>query len=140
MPTLTTKPKKPSIYREMLKDLQDLKAKIDQGESIVVHQVSKEGGRMVIRRKRVSASEFFKGKSSADSITPMSKEEVKHLRDDLALSQAAFARWLSASPGTVRQWEQTTGVKAGPALRLLHLLKSDTKGWRKRIHAELVGA
>ena len=53
-------------------------------------------------------------------------------------SQAAFARWLSAGPGTDRQWEQATGVKAGPALRLLHLLKSDTKGWRKRIHAELL--
>lgn len=138
MPTLTTKPKKPSVYREMLKDLQGLKRKIERGEPVMIHQVFKEGGRMVVRRKRVAASEFFSSKQPSDSITPMSKEEVKHLRDDLALSQAAFARWLSASPGTVRQWEQTTGVKTGPALRLLHLLKSDTKAWRKRIHAELV--
>lgn len=71
-------------------------------------------------------------------MAPMSGAEVKQLRDDLALSQAAFARWLAASPGAVRKWEQKTGVKAGPTLRLLQVLRSDTKTWRKRIHGELV--
>lgn len=117
-----------------------MKRKIDQHAPILIHRVAREGGRIVIRKQRMSAGEFFDRKSSVETIAPLSGAEVKQLRDELALSQAAFAHWLAASPGTVRQWEQKTGVKAGPALRLLQLLRSDTKTWRKRIHGELVGA
>jgi putative transcriptional regulator len=138
MPTLNPKLRKTSLYREMLKDLRGLKRKIEQGEPILVHQVAQMDGRMIIRKKRMPASEFFGRNQQGDHMSPMSGAEVKQLRDDLALSQAAFARWLAASPGTVRQWEQKTGVKAGPALRLLQVLRSDTKAWRKRIHGELV--
>lgn len=137
MSTTAGKGRKPSVFREMLQDLRRLKRKIDQHEPIVVHRVAREGGRIVVRKRRISANEFF-GKPT-ETIAPLSGAEVKQLRDDLALSQAAFARWLAASPGTVRQWEQKTGVKAGPALRLLQVLRSDTKAWRKRIHGELVG-
>jgi len=135
---MPTDDRKPSVYREMLKDLRGLKRKIEQQEPVLVHRVSRENGRMVIRKQRMPASEFFGRSQPSDHIAPMSGAEVKQLRDDLALSQTAFARWLAASPGTVRQWEQKTGVKAGPALRLLQVLRSDTKAWRKRIHGELV--
>ena len=134
-----TKTRKPSVYGEMLRDLRSMKRKMELGEPIAVHRVSREDGRLVIRKQRMPASEFFGRSQSLDHISPMTGKEVKQLRDDLALSQAAFARWLAASPGTVRQWEQKTGVKAGPALRLLQVLRSDTKTWRKRIHVELEG-
>ena len=139
MSTTAGKPRKPSVFRELLDDLRGMKQKIDQHEPILVHRVAREGGRIVIRKQRMSAGEFFGKKASAEAIAPLSGAEVKQLRNELALSQAAFARWLAASPGTVRQWEQKTGVKAGPALRLLQVLRSDTKAWRKRIHGELVG-
>ena len=50
-----------------------------------------------------------------------SPEEIRAIRQRLAVSQAVFAEMLNASASTVRAWEQGARVPDGPSLRLLQV-------------------
>jgi len=61
-------------------------------------------------------------------VKPLSPRQIKQIRRSNHLSQAVFARVLNASASTVQKWEAGTKSPAGPALKLLHIVK--TKGLR----------
>jgi len=48
--------------------------------------------------------------------------EVRHLRQQLNMSQGLFARMLNVSPKTVQSWEQGERKPSQAALRLLQVL------------------
>lgn len=56
---------------------------------------------------------------------PMSKDEVKELRERLKASQSVFANYLNVSPKTVQAWEQGIGKPTGAALRLLRIAQKN---------------
>jgi putative transcriptional regulator len=56
---------------------------------------------------------------------PMTKEEVKALREKLKVSQAVFANYLNVSAKSVQAWEQGIGKPAGAALRLLIIARKN---------------
>jgi putative transcriptional regulator len=56
---------------------------------------------------------------------PITKEEVKELREKLNASQAVFANYLNVSPKSVQAWEQGIGKPAGAALRLLRIAQKN---------------
>jgi putative transcriptional regulator len=65
-------------------------------------------------------------------------EGVLRVRDLLAMSQAAFAAFLSVDPSTVRSWEQGLRVPSPLACRLLSEIEADSVYWRKRLAVCLV--
>lgn len=56
---------------------------------------------------------------------PMSKDEVKELREKLKASQSVFANYLNVSPKSVQAWEQGIGKPTGAALRLLRIAQKN---------------
>lgn len=56
---------------------------------------------------------------------PMSKDEVKELRERLKASQTIFANYLNVSPKSVQAWEQGIGKPTGAALRLLRIAQKN---------------
>ncbi len=54
---------------------------------------------------------------------PISGPEIRGLREQANLSQAAFARYLNLTPGYVSQLERGTKQPKGPALALLNVMK-----------------
>jgi putative transcriptional regulator len=58
--------------------------------------------------------------STAD---PISGEEIRTLREQANLSQAAFARYLNLTVGYVSQLERGTKQPKGPALTLLNVIR-----------------
>lgn len=56
---------------------------------------------------------------------PMSKDEVKELREKLEASQSVFANYLNVSPKSVQAWEQGIGKPTGAALRLLRIAQKN---------------
>ncbi|ATP44911.1 transcriptional regulator [Pseudomonas putida] len=49
--------------------------------------------------------------------------DIRHLREALNFSQPVFAMHLHTSASTVRKWEQGETRPAGPALKLLNVIK-----------------
>lgn len=54
---------------------------------------------------------------------PMSRAEVKRLRERLKVSQPVFARCLNVSPKLVQAWEGGARRPDGAALRLLRIVE-----------------
>src|ERR1700678_3277313 len=54
---------------------------------------------------------------------PISGEEIRALREQAHLSQAAFARYLNLTVGYVSQLERGTKQPKGPALALLNVMR-----------------
>ena len=54
---------------------------------------------------------------------PISGEEIRALREQAHLSQAAFVRYLNLTVGYVSQLERGTKQPKGPALALLNVMK-----------------
>jgi putative transcriptional regulator len=54
---------------------------------------------------------------------PISGPEIRALREQGSLSQAAFARYLNLTVGYVSQLERGTKVPKGPALALLNVIR-----------------
>lgn len=54
---------------------------------------------------------------------PISGEEIRALREQAHLSQAAFARYLNLTVGYVSQLERGTKQPRGPALALLNVMR-----------------
>jgi len=50
-------------------------------------------------------------------------EAIRHLREQLHVSQAVFAAYLNASVSTVQKWENGEKKPSGAALRLLSVIE-----------------
>jgi putative transcriptional regulator len=57
-------------------------------------------------------------------IHPFTAEEIKALREREEVSQTVFARYLGVTKDSISQWERGQKKPAGPALKLLSLVKS----------------
>lgn len=56
-----------------------------------------------------------------ESPATRSPQDIRQIRDKLAVSQAVFSDLLNVSLSTVRAWEQGQRTPDGPSLRLLEL-------------------
>ena len=63
------------------------------------------------------------GQRPVASTEPISGEEIRALREQAHLSQAAFARYLNLTVGYVSQLERGTKQPRGPALALLNVMR-----------------
>jgi len=63
------------------------------------------------------------GTQALGTAEPISGEEIRTLREQAHLSQAAFARYLNLTTGYVSQLERGTKQPKGPALALLNVLR-----------------
>jgi putative transcriptional regulator len=63
------------------------------------------------------------GKQPTSAAEPISGEEIRALREQAHLSQAAFARYLNLTVGYVSQLERGTKQPKGPALALLNVMR-----------------
>lgn len=64
------------------------------------------------------------GKDPLSTANPISGEEIRSIRENAHLSQAAFARFLNLTVGYVSQLERGTKHPKGPALTLLNVMRS----------------
>jgi putative transcriptional regulator len=55
--------------------------------------------------------------------SPISGDEIRKMREEANLSQAAFARFLNLTVGYVSQLERGTKQPKGPALALLNVVR-----------------
>ena len=63
------------------------------------------------------------GPQALSTAEPISGEEIRGLREQAHLSQAAFARYLNLTVGYVSQLERGVKQPKGPALTLLNVLR-----------------
>jgi putative transcriptional regulator len=63
------------------------------------------------------------GERPVGSAEPITGEEIRALREQAHLSQAAFARYLNLTVGYVSQLERGTKQPKGPALALLNVMR-----------------
>jgi putative transcriptional regulator len=63
------------------------------------------------------------GDRALSAAEPISGEEIRALREQAHLSQAAFARYLNLTVGYVSQLERGTKQPKGPALALLNVIR-----------------
>jgi putative transcriptional regulator len=62
-------------------------------------------------------------KESLGMTQPISGPEIRALRENAHLSQAAFACYLNLTPGYISQLERGTKQPKGPALTLLNVIR-----------------
>lgn len=63
------------------------------------------------------------GEKAVPAAKPIKAEEIRSLREQANMSQAAFARSLNLSVGYISQLERGTKQPKGPALALLNVIK-----------------
>lgn len=63
-------------------------------------------------------------KSCLTPIEPLDGEAIRAIRENEALSQAAFAIYLNVSKNHVSAWERGTKKPSGTALKLLTIVKN----------------
>ena len=63
------------------------------------------------------------GPYTPDTAKPISAEEIRSLRENANLSQAAFARYLNLTPGYISQLERGAKQPKGAALTLLNIIR-----------------
>lgn len=63
------------------------------------------------------------GEKAVPAATPINGDEIRSLREQANMSQAAFARSLNLSVGYISQLERGTKQPKGPALALLNVIK-----------------
>ena len=63
------------------------------------------------------------GRQTLSTAEPISGAEIRRLRENAHLSQAAFARYLNLTVGYVSQLERGTKQPKGPALALLNVIR-----------------
>lgn len=66
---------------------------------------------------------------------PIPEPDVKAIRQNIGASQSEFARLISVSLDTIKNWEQARRSPTGPAKVLLKLLEVDPKHTIKTIHS-----
>lgn len=57
------------------------------------------------------------------TVTPISSDEIKRLRESLNVSQSVFANLLNISKSTVQKWEIGDKKPSGSSLKLLSIVK-----------------
>ena len=63
------------------------------------------------------------GAQSLPTAKPISAAQIRKIREQANLSQAAFARYLNLTTGYISQLERGTKQPKGPALALLNVIK-----------------
>jgi putative transcriptional regulator len=63
------------------------------------------------------------GPDAPSTAVPISGEEIRHVREQAHLSQAALARYLGLTTGYVSQLERGSKQAKGPALALLNIIR-----------------
>ena len=63
------------------------------------------------------------GAQPLPSAKPISSRQIRKIREDAKLSQAAFARYLNLTAGYVSQLERGAKQPKGPALALLNVIR-----------------
>lgn len=63
------------------------------------------------------------GKDPLATANPISGDEIRSIRENAHLSQAAFARFLNLTVGYVSQLERGAKQPKGPALTLLNVMR-----------------
>ena len=63
------------------------------------------------------------GPKAPEIAKPIKAEEIRSLREDANLSQAAFARYLNLTPGYISQLERGIKQPKGAALTLLNVIR-----------------
>lgn len=63
-------------------------------------------------------------KSCVTEITPLNGDQIRAIREQEALSQAAFAIHLNVSKNHVSDWERGVKKPSGAALKLLTIVKN----------------
>jgi len=63
------------------------------------------------------------GSKAPATAKPISARQIRAVREDAHLSQAAFARYLNLTPGYVSQLERGIKQPKGPALALLNVIR-----------------
>lgn len=63
------------------------------------------------------------GTQALPTAEPISAKQIRSLREEAKLSQAAFARYLNLTPGYISQLERGTKQPKGPALALLNVIR-----------------
>jgi DNA-binding transcriptional regulator YiaG len=104
--------------QEIVEVLNDLAATLRAGQLLE--------SRFTVRTYKIAAPPPYRG------------DDVRRVRDLLAMSQAAFAAFLGADPSTVRSWAQGLRPSSPLAGRLLSEIEADPAHWRKRLAACLI--
>lgn len=63
------------------------------------------------------------GPDALATAAPISAEEIRHVREQAHLSQAALAKYLNLTTGYVSQLERGTKQAKGPVLALLNVIR-----------------
>jgi len=63
------------------------------------------------------------GSEAPPTATPISPEEIRHVRERARLSQAAFAKYLNVTTGYVSQLERGVKQAKGSGLALLNVIR-----------------
>jgi putative transcriptional regulator len=104
--------------QEIVDGLRELAATLQAGEPLE--------SRFTVRTYRITPPPQYRG------------DDVRRVRELLAMSQAAFAAFLGADASTVRSWEQGVRLPSPLACRLLSEIEADPAHWRQRLAACLV--
>lgn len=106
--------------------------KMDFGKELVaslqeLHDavVSGDTGRLTIRRVELP-----------DDPRTFKAADVRHVRDELNMSQAVFAKVVGISPVLVRAWEGGQRAPSKLACRLLEEIEARPKYWRRKVRAD----
>lgn len=81
------------------------------------------GGSVGTGARKLYLRELQAQSLDAPTPAPLSPSEIRQLRDQANLSQAAFGQLLGTTKGTVAQWEQGVRSPIGSALKLLDLVR-----------------
>ena len=63
------------------------------------------------------------GRAAAATLTPLTADDIKALREQAQMSQAVFAKYLNLTTGYVSQLERGAKRPTGPALVLLNVIR-----------------
>ncbi len=81
--------------------------------------------------KEIKAWQKGKKNLKVTKITLPDAKDVAHIREDLGLSQQAFASFMGVSIATIRNWEQGRRSPHGPARSLLLIARKVPGAFRK---------
>jgi len=104
--------------QDIVEGLRDLAATLKTGKPLE--------SRFTVRTFKISPPPKYDG------------DDVRRVRELLAMSQVAFAAFLGVDPSTVRSWEQELRMPSSLACRPLSEIEADPAHWRKRLAACLV--
>ncbi len=71
------------------------------------------------------ALEFAKGRNKGHRVLIPDEIDVRRIRGEIGLSQAAFAAYFGVSRRTIQEWEQGRRVPTGPARVLLTVISRE---------------